>query len=342
MLKSRIGLALSGGGIRASIFHLGVLQYLAEGSYFSNIASISSVSGASLAMGVIFAANGNRWPTADEYVGHVQPKVRQIILHNNLQQTALRRLPFYPNYWLNKVRLLAQVLEDKWGISGNLQDLPLFPHWEINCTTFETGKYFRFRKDYMGDPDIGYVQQPKLPISHMIAASAAFPVLIGPYILETDGMSFTPDKHGMKPEKTVNSKYTLWDGGVYDNLGLEALYKTGRGLDHEIDFLIVSNAGADITHQLRKRNFSVANLKRLLDISGNQVDCLRSEQVNAAIISKHRGLYLKMEMDYPTTLNSPSAGDFDRIFQHGYEVASANAAYLEAKPWDSVPNPANF
>jgi hypothetical protein len=44
----------------------------------------------------------------------------------------------------------------------------------------------------------------------------------------------------------VADAYTLWDGGVYDNLGLEALYKIGEGLDGEIDFLIVSNASASI------------------------------------------------------------------------------------------------
>jgi len=43
-----IGLALSGGGIRAAVFHLGVLKYLAEAGLFERIVSISSVSVVSL------------------------------------------------------------------------------------------------------------------------------------------------------------------------------------------------------------------------------------------------------------------------------------------------------
>ncbi|MCL2286455.1 MAG: patatin-like phospholipase family protein [Firmicutes bacterium] len=329
--KQRIGLALSGGGIRAAIFHLGALQYFAEAGLFKQIANISSVSGASLAMGIILAVNGNKWPTEKEFLLTVQPAVCTLILKHNIQAAALRWLPFSPRYWRHRVGLLAKMLEDKWNIRGSIQDLPSYPYWEINCTTFETGNNFRIRRDYMGDSAIGYVQNPNLPISHMIAASAAFPVLIGPYILKAHDFRWTKDKHGKLPEVSVDYHYTLWDGGVYDNLGIDPLYTTGRGLDNEIDFLIVSNASAFTGHQLRQGNISLANLRRLLDISMNQVDVLRSRQIFSSIIQQGRGMYLKIGFagddrirDYPTTLNSPTPQNFDLIFRHGYE----NAKYV--------------
>jgi len=335
--KARIGLALSGGGIRAAIFHLGVLQYLAEAKLFRQIASMSSVSGASLAIGLIFAASGNKWPDEEEFLLQVQPRVRKLIIENNIQTTALRRLIFSPHYWRHRVDLLAKVLEEKWYINGNLQDLPPYPFWEINCTTFETGGNFRFRRDYMGDKTIGYVQNPTLPISHMIAASSAFPVLIGPYILKAKNLDWTKDKHGKKSKVSVDDHYSLWDGGVYDNLGLDPLYTTMRGLDKEIDYLIVSNASAPIGHQFRKGHMSFANLRRLLDISMNQVNELRSHQVIHSIAAKGRGQHLKIGYtsfkaqnslsqadalrvrNYPTTLNSPTPANFELIFRHGYE-----------------------
>ena len=178
MKEKRIGLALSGGGMRAALFHIGVLKYIAEKGEFSQITSISTVSGASLVVALIFANTG-KWPSGEEFLAAL-PDIRRLILDNNIQAAALRRLPFSPQFWRNRVNLLAKVLEEKWRIKGNLQDLPAFPFWEINCTTFETGNNFRFRRDYMGDAKIGYVQKPTLPISHVIAASAAFPVLIGP------------------------------------------------------------------------------------------------------------------------------------------------------------------
>jgi len=196
------------------------------------------------------------------------------------------------------------------------------------------------------------VQNPTLPLSHVIAASAAFPVLIGPYILQTENLRFTQDKHGKKPYVPVDNHYTLWDGGVYDNLGLDPLFTTRRGLDAEINFLIVSNASASIEHKARRGNISLANLRRLLDISQNQVAMLRTNEVLAQVVRRGRGMYFKIGYtarhiadllhiplekilagdaltredatrvrDYPTTLNSPTPADYDLIFRHGYENA---------------------
>ncbi|MCL2357985.1 MAG: patatin-like phospholipase family protein [Defluviitaleaceae bacterium] len=318
-MRKRIGIALSGGGIRAAIFHSGVLAGLAQNGQFSSITSISSVSGASLCIGLIFAANGNKWPSDREFSQKILPRIRELILTQNIQKASLRRLPFAPHMWNHRVLMLAAMLEKKWGIRGELQDLPGYPFWEINCTTFETGGRFRFRRDYMGDEKIGYVQRPRLPISHMIAASAAFPVLIGPYVLETDGLKFTRGKSGYE-KAAVEKQYTLWDGGVFDNLGLDALHKIGRGLDNEIDFLIVSNAGAPIDFERPGRPSK--NLRRLLDIAVSQVESLRTREFLASVVRRGRGLYLQNPEEYPTTLNSPSEADFERIFRAGVKAAT--------------------
>jgi len=43
-----IGLCLSGGGFRASLYHLGVLRYLVEAKQLENVSCISAVSGGSI------------------------------------------------------------------------------------------------------------------------------------------------------------------------------------------------------------------------------------------------------------------------------------------------------
>ncbi|MCL2858046.1 MAG: patatin-like phospholipase family protein [Oscillospiraceae bacterium] len=353
--KARIGLSLSGGGMRAAIFHLGALKYMAQAGLLERVVSISSVSGASLCIGAILAANGNKWPSGERFYRETLPAVRQIILGHDIQRAALLRLVFSSRFWLHsRVLLIAKALEDNWGIAGTMQDLPAHPYWEINCTTFETGGRFRIRRDYMGDQAIGFTQRPTLRASHMMAASAGFPILIGPYGLETAGMRWTKDKWGLAGEVEVAPRYALWDGGVYDNLGLEALYKIGRGLDNEIDFLIISNASAPIAYQERRRDISLHNTARLLDIAMHQVDALRSREVYASVISRGKGMYLKigksagaiagafglspsqarmlsadclspeetaLVRDYPTTLRTPSPTDFDLILRHGFESA---------------------
>lgn len=57
-LPKTIGLALSGGGFRASFFALGALRYLAEARLLPQVRVISSVSGGSILAGVV----AERWP----------------------------------------------------------------------------------------------------------------------------------------------------------------------------------------------------------------------------------------------------------------------------------------
>ena len=82
-------LALSGGGIRAMVFHLGTLQYLANRSLLERVTHISSVSGGSLIVGLIIAENNMRWPTSREYLDAVLPALRDKLCHRSLQWGAL-------------------------------------------------------------------------------------------------------------------------------------------------------------------------------------------------------------------------------------------------------------
>lgn len=349
----RIGIALSGGGIRATVFHLGVLKYLAEQGLMKNVSNISSVSGASLCVGLILSQS-RQWPSDKEYLEKVLPNIEKIILKHDIQLSALLRLPFSPCHWKNRVGLIARVLETKWKISGTLQDIPDSLHWEINCTTFETGKRFRFRKDYMGDYKLGYARRPDLPIADVIAASAGFPILIGPYKLKTSDYQWSSDKFGKDRIEINDNSHYLWDGGVYDNLGLEALYKIGKGLDGDINYLITSNAFGGLEYMRYQGRLRLTRVRRLIDIAMEQVGSLRSRDLNAAVVKPGNGLYIKIGntaqtilqeelwspnereklikecmlpsqalkvKNYATTLRTPSKQNYQLILQHGYENA---------------------
>ncbi|ULQ59394.1 patatin-like phospholipase family protein [Brucepastera parasyntrophica] len=359
----KLGLALSGGGIRATIFHLGILKFLAEAGLFNRIASISSVSGASLCIGLVLAKNNLAWPSGPEYLDRVLPEIEKTIMENNIQRSVLLDLPFSPKYWWNRVELLARVVEQKWGIYGNLQELPALPYWEINCTTYETGKSFRIRRDYMGDFKTGYTQNPGLSIANVIAASAGFPALIGPYRINARGYRWTSQKWEGEELAPLDDYYHLWDGGVYDNLGLEALYKIGRGLDAEINYLLVCDASASIAVKKRKPSLSPSNLKRLLDIAMDQVGSLRCRNIYSYVVKQNEGAFIKIGnsaaeisesgglspdaarelisscmtaeqalsvQNYPTTLTTPTAENFSLILRHGYENAKCvYACYMK-------------
>lgn len=74
-----IALALSGGGIRAIVFHLGVLRHLAERGFLESVERISTVSGGSLLIGLLLQLNDMRWPTAEQFLSRSLPARRELL-----------------------------------------------------------------------------------------------------------------------------------------------------------------------------------------------------------------------------------------------------------------------
>lgn len=82
-----IGITLSGGGIRAMVFHAGVLKYLACNNLMEDIGYISSVSGGSLFTGLVFHYNKMKWPNSREYINNILPRIENALTNNSLQKT---------------------------------------------------------------------------------------------------------------------------------------------------------------------------------------------------------------------------------------------------------------
>ena len=92
----RIGLALSGGGIRATIFHLGALARLAQQSLIENITFLSTVSGGSLAVALVRACSGNGWPGSDTVLQHTIPRARRLLTAHGLDRAYLQYMLLSP------------------------------------------------------------------------------------------------------------------------------------------------------------------------------------------------------------------------------------------------------
>lgn len=348
-----IGLAFSGGGVRATVFHLGVLARLARQDLFQNVRVISSVSGGSLAVGLVFAAAGNRWPQSDQYLHAVVPKCLHTLTTKNVQRQYVINSLLRPWQLISgRASVLGDTLSSQWGIHGHLSDLPESPRWFINATCYQTGKNWRFQRDLMGDYQTKYVVNPSFRLAHALATSAAVPGLIGPKVIRAHDHQWS--EHGKEGWKSISPKYKqlhLWDGGVYDNLGVESLFKPGEGLRSGTDFLIVSDASRQLSIAKRQSRWSPDYVKasiRLVDIATDQVRSLR-----ARMLIEHfqrnpgTGTYLRLglgtnkifarkeipgqpslsqyEIDQAarmeTTLRRLTPEEFSLLFRHGFEVA---------------------
>lgn len=356
----KIALALSGGGVRASVFHCGVLERLALDGLLERMTFVSTVSGGSLVAGLIVCRNSHRWPTSKQYLHSVLPEVAECLTTATLQWSyAWRSLALPWRLAQGRAHILAKQLEAQWGITGSLQRLPLEPRWVINATCYETGKNWRFSQPRMGDYLTYYVLDPDVPISDAIAASSAVPGLIGPLVIRSSRFRWNRyEGRELVPTSTRLKRYELWDGGVYDNLGVEPLFKSGGGFREGFDFLLVSDASASLSVDPRtvKRTINPGHrILRLVKVATDQIRGLRSRAVvtqfrrdqnsgayfrigntveqiySEAGLSAPEGDYLsadvvEQEATLPTTLRRLTLSEFARLRRHGFEVADATLA----------------
>ena len=350
----KIGLALSGGGIRAVVFHLGVLSRLANQALLEKITFLSTVSGGSLAIALVWVCSQSSWPSSVYFLKHIIQNSRYLLTERDLQQNYIFQTLKSPWQLVHgRASVLGGVLQNCWGIKGLLSDLPDVPRWIINATCYETGKNWRFMRKRMGDYLAGYVLSPQLPIAQAVAVSAAYPGLIGSLTLRTNRFVWHKyDNSGQTRQHGARfAALHLWDGGVYDNLGIEALFKPLDGYRDGFDFLVVSDASSLFDTEYRRSSAP----KRLLDISTDQVRSLRARTIVSHLQDNPgTGVYLKIgntekqiyqqakqpiprqgmskSLDVAdvqtaarmnTTLRKISKSEFNLLYRHGYQVADA-------------------
>jgi len=274
-----IGIALSGGGVRAAVFHAGVMRWLAAKGLLGDVIHISTVSGGSLFAGLVFHFADYKWPTSQQYVEVVFPKIKTLLTSKSIELDGLKAFFTNPRNWKfasSRANLLASVIRTEWGIGGVLGDIPDHPIWSINATTAENGTRFRFKGKTGGDYQIGYAAMKNFPLAEAMAVSAAFPIGIGPLVINTKDYSWHK-KDEWESEATEQAiiptfdQMFLYDGGVYDNLGMEPLFDVGKrefkSSAGVIDHIIVSDAGAPLGRQAAALLSKPMRMKRVYDIT---------------------------------------------------------------------------
>ncbi|HFZ8993188.1 TPA: patatin-like phospholipase family protein [Citrobacter freundii] len=341
-----IDLALSGGGIRAMVFHLGVLRFLAEQQKMEHIRRISCVSGGSLITGLIVKEAGMRWPDSSTFLQTIYPALQHKLCNRSLITDMLRQLirPENYRYLLSRANILGKALEKEWGITEKLADLPRVPEISFEGTTAENGKRFRFKRDSMGDYDIGYAEAGHFPLSQALAVSAAFPGGIGPLQLDTRLYQWQHPVGSESSNRTCPyDSLHLYDGGVYDNLGLEPFFDATSGKPKRKDgFLLVSDAGSPFRAGFSYGIINPLRLKRVLDITMEQCRSLRIRSLVGYLTQKKGpGAYLWINTTlsenealhafasaFPTTLRKLTASEFNKLAQYGYLVARLRLRYI--------------
>jgi len=269
------------------VFHLGCLIRLNEAGLLKKLKRISSVSGGSIIAGVL----GLKWKSLD-FKGDVAQNFELVIEPvRTMAGKTIDVKAVLEGVLLGTISKQVEEAYDSTLFHGaTLQNLPSDeegPRFVINATNVQSGALCRFSKPFMADYLVGMAPLPTVPLAKAVAASSAFPPILSPCVLEVDPGNFKPDPACPLQKEPFTSKMVLSDGGVYDNMGLETVWK-------DYQTVLVSDAGGKIAPEGNPKHDWILHGIRVLDIVDNQVRSLRKRQVIEAFKthgSFHNGTY---------------------------------------------------
>jgi NTE family protein len=278
-----MGLALSGGGFRATLFHLGGFWRLNELGFLPKLDRISSVSGGSIASGLLGLRFSQLQFDAAGRAGNFGPLIVEPLRSfcaRDVDAFAIAEGALLP--WKKASDVIDKTYRDHLYGDATLQDLPAGkPRFVINSTNFATGVDFRFSRPYAGDYRIGLIRNPSFRISTAVAASSGFPPALSPVTIDLDPDSVEKTEGAdLHDDSEFRKRLILTDGGVYDNLGLETVW-------NRYDTVLVSDAGAPFECKGSPATDWLSQALRALDVALNQAHALRKR---ALIADLQRGV----------------------------------------------------
>jgi NTE family protein len=339
----RLGLALSGGGFRASLFHIGVMARLADLGILPYVQVVSAVSGGSIIAALYYLYLKNLIETKPDeeicyqdyitllkkmeihFLTEVQKNIRLRVLANpfrtaqmmltNYSRTdrigeLLNECLYRPAYLndtdylrgqnprklelgeknrveLRKIKICPRVKNSDEKMDKNVNFHPgkdggnrernaKVPVLIINCSSLNTGRNWRFNASRMGEepPKINTLEEDldrnmrlerpasyddtkfrkDFPLGKAVAASAAVPGLFQPLSVS---QLYYDEGSG------ENIMVQLVDGGVFDNLGVEALMDAQPALSNKnCSHLIISDASGQLKNENNPATFFLSVLGR--------------------------------------------------------------------------------
>lgn len=225
---SSIALALSGGGLRATLFELGITLYLAITGELKNVKAVVSVSGGS----ILAAHLATRWDRAtsntDDFVQTAADLVR--FLRTDIRNLSMVRwlwsrclvVPFFLRKW-GRVHFLEHQYKRHF-VETTLGDLPsdsgtpLFAFVASDTKRQHRVALMRegiFRFGFDGVQADTTVLAEGVHLSLAVASSSCFPPVFENLELRYKDLGITYDE--------FDGQLNLRDGGVAGNLGVEVL-----------------------------------------------------------------------------------------------------------------------
>jgi predicted acylesterase/phospholipase RssA len=352
--QPRIGVAVSGGGFRATAFGLGCMRALQDTGLLPSVEVISGISGGSL-LAALYAYGPENFAEFDSMtVELLRRGLQSALIRRALAPAAVARnliaagrvlVPQRPGTLprlrtANRTDALRDELAHR-AFGDRTLDQLTHPALAtvITATDLRTSNAVRFGSLGSSCSAYGTITEP-VTVAEAVAASAAFPLLLAAiertYLFGRPGVP--------EPSRQV---VLLTDGGVYDNLGLTVL-QPGRSAHHtahvyDIDYIIACDAGRGRL-PLVAGHFAGTRLRRSFDtVHRRAQDAARGKLHDAAASRQLEGFvhaYLGMPdervpvpiadlvpaadiRNYPTDFKAMADDDLQLITTRGEQLTRA-------------------
>jgi NTE family protein len=278
-LKPKIALTLSGGGYRATLFALGALQRLNEAGFLRRINTITSVSGGSIASGFL-AKNWKKLDFDDSGVATNFEAVITIPLKRFCStsidvKSVLGGLFSFSDTIGDKV---AKAYDDRLFNEFMLKEIAQYndaPLFIFYGTNYQTGSSIRMSQHYISDWRLGINRIDDISLAKVVGISSAFPPLLSPVTLKLTASNWEKTQYATHfHDEKLKSSLLLTDGGLYDNLGLEAVTK-----DNEYQYVLCCDAGAPFNVGSKMKTNWISQFTRMTDLMISQQRALRKRML---------------------------------------------------------------
>jgi predicted acylesterase/phospholipase RssA len=314
-----VGLALSGGGLRATGLGYGALLELVDQGLMDRVDLISAVSGGSI-VGAYYCLG----LPLDQF----GPK-----LNKNLFTTSLEKV-LNPKNLFNgqddsRATGFAEALDDVLYGKRKLVDLTERPYLLINAVNIETTSLFVFTREraacenLTGNDGLRYYQleadnHTRLRVSEAVTASSCVPSVLNPVELDV------VEQGERKGRNKASRRIRLMDGGLFDNLGLEAL------LQRKCDAVIAVDASYSVITKEGYAFFAPGGTKviPITRLRYRGLLCLYARDRLA-----DRFVHLKLpneEVEVSPLKTKLEKGDLEPLVAHGRELVKENLEQIRS------------
>lgn len=322
------GLALSGGGFRATLYALGSLARMNENGLLTELDTITAVSG-----GAITAAHlMKRWSDLKfETIDATKNRYRA----TNFHEVIINPLLDFCSGTITSKRLILLATATPMTSAVNevrkkyenllfgktlLRDIPncdKAPEFIFYGTNLDTGVSVRISKDVIRDYHIGTAKNHDITLAQAVSISSGFPPFLSPVCLNGSAWEWEDSPYQKLLENKVQAlrnKLALCDGGLYDNMGLEMLWKHGE--NREYDTVFSCDAGAPFSTPWKSpwKNNWPGKFARMSDIMINQQRALRKRVLVRNFIEKeHQGAYWSIENNLGKLISKEHHNDYANL-----------------------------